>query len=110
MLDLITFQIRSFGVIEFVLISFRSIEKISAKLRDYRAVLQKLFPTLHPDSLLNVSRERLLELLGQTSSGQSLSPTFSQAVEAKLSPPNPQAGRLEAFQTMPEDSSDATDT
>ena len=74
--------------------------------------MQKLFPTIHPDSLLNVSREQLLELLNQTSpsSGQPLSPTFSQAVDAKQSPPNPEAGSLEALQTMPEESSDATDT
>ena len=59
-----------------------------------------------------MSREKLLELLNQTSpaSGQPLSPTFSQAVDAKQSPPNPEAGSLEALQTMPEESSDATDT
>jgi hypothetical protein len=111
MLDLIRFQIRSLGMIEFVLISFRSIEKISATLQDYRAVLQKLFPTLHPDSLLNVSRERLLELLSQTSPGQQpISPSFSAGLDAKPSPPNPEAGSLEALQTMPEESSDTTDT
>jgi hypothetical protein len=98
-------------MIGFVLISFRSIEKISATLQDYRAVLQKLFPTLHPDSLLNVSRERLLELLSQTSPGQQpFSPSFSTGLDAKSSPPNPEAGSLEALQTMPEESSDTTDT
>jgi hypothetical protein len=98
-------------MIESVLISFRSIEKISATLQDYRAVLQKLFPTLHPDSLLNVSRERLLELLSQTSPGQQpISPSFSAGLDAKPSPPNPEAGSLEALQTMPEESSDTTDT
>jgi hypothetical protein len=98
-------------MIKFALISFRSIEKISATLQDYRAVLQKLFPTLHPDSLLNVSRERLLELLSQSSPGQQpLSPSFSAGLEAKPSPPNPEAGSLEALQTMPEESSDTTDT
>ena len=111
MLDLIRFQIRSLGMTEFVLISFRSIEKISATLQDYRAVLQKLFPTQHPDSLLNVSRERLLELLSQTSPGQQpISPSFSAGLDAKPSPPNPEAGSLEALQTMPEESSDTTDT
>jgi hypothetical protein len=72
--------------------------------------LQKLFPNLHPDNLLNVSRERLLELLNQTSSGQPLSPAFSAGVDAKPSPPNPEAGSLEALQTMPEEASDTTDT
>lgn len=98
-------------MIELVLISFRSIEKISATLQDYRAVLQKLFPTLHPDSLLHVSRERLLELLSQTSPDQQpISPSFSAGLDAKPSPPNPEAGSLEALQTMPEESSDTTDT
>lgn len=87
----------------------RSIERISATLQDYRAVLQKLFPSVHPDTLLNVSRERLLELIGQTSPGQPLSPTFSHGVDAKPSPPNPDAGSLEALQTMPEEASDGTD-
>jgi hypothetical protein len=110
MLDLIS-DSRSAQMIEFVLISFRSIEKISATLQDYRAVLQKLFPTQHPDGLLNVSRERLLELLSQTSPGQQpLSPSFSAGLDAKPSPPNPEAGSLEALQTMPEESSDTTDT
>jgi hypothetical protein len=109
-LDLIFNPNRPLGMIEFLLILFRSIEKIATTLQDYRAVLQKLFPTLHPDSLLNVSRERLLELLSQTSPLQPLSPTFSQGVDAKPSPPNPEAGSLEALQTMPEEASDTTDT
>jgi hypothetical protein len=96
--------------IAFLLILLRSIEKISATLQDYRAVLQKLFPTLHPDSLLNVSRERLLELLSQRSPSQPLSPTFSAGLDVKPSPPNPEAGSLEALQTMPEEASDSTDT
>lgn len=99
-----------FKMIEFLLSLFRSMEKISATLQDYRAVLQKLFPTVHPDSLLNVPRERLLELLTHTSSAQPLSPTFSQGVDAKPSPPNPEAGSLEALQTMPEEASDTTET
>jgi hypothetical protein len=99
------------GMIELVLIPFRSIEKISATLQDYRAVLQKLYPTLHPNSLLHVSREKLLELLSQTSPDQqSLSPSFSAGLDVKPSPPNPEAGSLEALQTMPEESSDTTDT
>ena len=88
----------------------RSIEKISATLQDYRAVLQKLFPTVHPDTLLNVPRERLLELISQTSPGQPLSPTFSQVVDTKPSPPNPEAGSLEALQTMPEEAIDGLET
>lgn len=67
---------------------------------------------MHPDTLLNVPRERLLELINHTSPshGQSLSPPISQVVEAKPSPPNPEAGSLEALQTMPEEASDTSDT
>ena len=89
----------------------RSIEKISSTLQDYRAILQKLFPNTHPERLLNVPRERLVELITQTSpSSISLSPSISQATESRATPPNPEAGSLEALQTLPEENSDTTES
>ncbi|KAL9108320.1 MAG: hypothetical protein Q9227_006919 [Pyrenula ochraceoflavens] len=92
--------------------SRRSIEKISATLQDYRGILQQIFPSVHPDTLVNLPREKLLELINHHGTQQPPSPATSHGVhsEAQLSPVTAEAGSLEALQVMPEEeSSDGSD-
>ncbi|KAJ5109600.1 hypothetical protein N7532_002245 [Penicillium argentinense] len=50
----------------------RHVEKLSTTLDEYRSVLSKLFPDLAPESLVNLSREKLLELTGTYDNLESL--------------------------------------
>lgn len=84
----------------------RSVEKISQTLQEYRAILQKLFPTTHPDQLKDLSRERLITLISKSSPFHPPSPR-TPSVEEKPPPVNPDARSLEQLQPMPEDSNDA---
>ncbi|KAJ9610516.1 hypothetical protein H2200_005293 [Cladophialophora chaetospira] len=85
--------------------SRRSVEKISQTLQEYRGILQKLFPSVHPDQLKDLSRERLVELIHKSSPFHPPSPR-TPSVEEKPPPVNPDAANLEQLQPMPEDSND----
>ncbi|KKK19394.1 hypothetical protein ARAM_004268 [Aspergillus rambellii] len=102
--------------------SRRHIEKLSATLDEYRTVLEKLFPNVTPEALVNLPRERLLELTSkgldlaqlqlqprpqsQTTGAHPASPATSGSIEAHVSPISNEDGNLESLQTMPEESSD----
>lgn len=84
----------------------RSVEKISATLEVYRGILQKLFPTVHPDMLEELPREKLIDMITKNSPlTEPLSPVTPNMDEK---PPeiSPDAGSLELLQTMPEDGMD----
>ena len=83
----------------------RSIEKISQTLQEYRGILQKLFPSVHPDQLKDLHRERLVELIQRSSPFHPPSPR-TPSVEDKPPPGNSDAANLEQLQPIPEDSND----
>nr|AOP12491.1 transcription factor ClrB-E [Penicillium oxalicum] len=100
--------------------SRRHVEKLSTTLDEYRSILSKLFPNIAPESLVNLSREKLLELATGTSSAASLaqaphssaathqaphpaSPATSGSVEAHVSPLSNEDDNLESLQSMPEE-------
>ncbi|EXJ67559.1 uncharacterized protein A1O5_09572 [Cladophialophora psammophila CBS 110553] len=85
--------------------SRRSVEKISQTLQEYRTILQKLFPNVHPDQLKDLPRERLVELIQKSSPFHPPSPR-TPSVEEKPPPLNPDAANLEQLQPTPEDSND----
>lgn len=84
----------------------RSVEKISHTLQEYRGILQKLFPSVHPDQLKDLPRERLVELIQKSSPFHPPSPR-TPSVEEKPPPVNPDAANLEQLQPMPEDNNDS---
>lgn len=91
--------------------SRRHVEKLSTTLDEYRGVLEKLFPNIEPENLVNLPREKLLELTGKGSQLQSqsphpASPATSASVEAHVSPVSNEDGNLESLQTMPEEPND----
>lgn len=91
-----------FGRVAYILL-IRSVEKISATLEIYRGILQKLFPTVHPDLLEELPREKLIDMITKNSPlTEPLSPVTPNLDEK---PPeiSPDAGSLELLQTMPED-------
>lgn len=80
-------------------------EKISQTLQEYRAVLQKLFPNVHPDQLKDMSRDRLIELISKSNPFHPPSPR-TPSVDEKPPPVNPDAGSLEQLQPMPDEGND----
>ena len=80
-------------------------EKISQTLQEYRGILQKLFPNVHPDTLKDLPRERLVELIQKSSPFHPPSPR-TPSVEEKPPPVNPDAVNLEQLQPMPEDTNE----
>lgn len=102
--------------------SRRHVEKLSTTLDEYRNILGKLFPNVPPESLVNLPREKLLELIGNYASLTSLpctqgpaaphpaSPATSVSVEAHVSPLSNEDDNLEALQTMPEEIEDSRNT
>ncbi|KAJ5120998.1 uncharacterized protein N7515_008959 [Penicillium bovifimosum] len=94
--------------------SRRHVEKLSTTLEEYRSILGKLFPNFAPESLVNLSREKLLELTTTTSGSypQGLShhggsPATSASLDAHVSPTSGDDDNLEALQTMPEELPDS---
>lgn len=87
----------------------KSVEKTNATLQEYREVLQKLFPAIHPDQLKGLSRENLVELLAKASPGTILSPPSPITPGLDEKPPEvcPDAANLEQLQPMPEESDGA---
>jgi hypothetical protein len=80
-------------------------------LDEYRSVLGKLFPDLAPESLVNLPREKLLELTTGSSSyslarAHPASPATSNSVEAHVSPLSNEDDNLESLQSMPEELDD----
>ncbi|KIW18525.1 hypothetical protein PV08_02813 [Exophiala spinifera] len=86
----------------------RGVEKISQTLQDYRGVLQKLFPNMHPDQLREMSRDSLVELISKRSPCHPPSPR-TPSVDEKPHLVNPEAGSLEQLQPMPEEGSEVLD-
>ncbi|ETN46206.1 uncharacterized protein HMPREF1541_00390 [Cyphellophora europaea CBS 101466] len=84
--------------------SRRSVEKISQTLQEYRAILQKLFPNVHPESLAALSRDKLIDIMSKSNPYQTPSP-LSPGQDDKLSI-HPDAGSLEQFQPLPEEPQD----
>ena len=93
---------------ESLLTASRSVEKISQTLQQYRAILQKLFPSVHPEQLQGLSRERLIDLISKTNPFQAPSPI----TPCSDRPPSihPDAGSLEQLQPLPEDTVDTFET
>ncbi|KAE8355702.1 fungal-specific transcription factor domain-containing protein [Aspergillus coremiiformis] len=91
--------------------SRRHVEKLSTTLDEYRGVLEKLFPNIPPENLVNLPREKLIELTGKSCQLQMpphpVSPATSASVEAHVTPVSSEDGNLESLQTMPEESSDS---
>ncbi|KAK5940200.1 hypothetical protein PMZ80_007620 [Knufia obscura] len=92
--------------------SRRSLEKISETLQEYRGVLQKLFPTVHPDQLKELTRESLVELLARTSPHAVVSPPspITPGIDDKPPHVSPDAANLEQLQPMPEEVTDGTES
>ncbi|KAI9376449.1 fungal-specific transcription factor domain-containing protein [Aspergillus egyptiacus] len=94
--------------------SRRHVEKLSTTLDEYRAILEKLFPGTTPEALLNLPREKLLELTTkgfahaqtQGPNAHPTSPATSASHDAHVSPISNEDGNLESLQTMPEESND----
>jgi Fungal specific transcription factor domain len=86
----------------------RSVEKISATLQKYRGILQKLYPTVHPDLLADLPRETLIEMISTNSPIEPPSP-ITPTVDERAPHISPDAGSLEALQSMPDDSNDGSD-
>ncbi|KAJ5580310.1 Transcription factor [Penicillium hispanicum] len=93
----------------------RHVEKLSTTLEEYRVILGRLFPNISPESLVNLSRERLLELTTMASSStqaqcnpkHSTSPSTLASIETHLSPLSNEDDNLESLQTMPEELEDS---
>lgn len=92
----------------------RHVEKLSTTLEEYRSILGKLFPNFAPESLINLPREKLLELTTASSgshiqglSHHAESPATSTSLEAHVSPLSNDDDNLEALQTMPEELPDS---
>lgn len=85
-------------------------EKLSTTIDEYRSVFEKLFPTTSPDSLVQLPREKLLELLGipkpESHVQHPMSPATSASFVAHISPTSNDDGSLESLHTMPQESSD----
>ncbi|KAJ5180935.1 hypothetical protein N7492_004145 [Penicillium capsulatum] len=89
--------------------SRRHVEKLSTTLDEYRSVLSKLFPSFAPESLVNLSRDRLLELLSgsasipqpQVNGMHAASPATSGSMDAHVSPFSNEDDNLESLQSMP---------
>ncbi|CAG7945395.1 unnamed protein product [Penicillium olsonii] len=97
--------------------SRRHVEKLSTTLEEYRSILGRLFPDLPPESLINLPREKLLELTTASASSQiqhlahhAESPATSVSLEAHLSPLSNEDDNLESLQTMPEEVPDSRNT
>ncbi|KAJ5325166.1 Transcription factor [Penicillium brevicompactum] len=97
--------------------SRRHVEKLSTTLEEYRSILGRLFPDLPPESLVNLSREKLLELTTasagshvQTLSQHPESPATSASLDAHLSPCSNEDDNLESLQSMPEELPDSRNT
>ena len=87
----------------------RSVEKISHTLQQYRSILQKLFPMIHPEQLQGLTREKLVDLISKTSSFQPPSPLSPNSDDKPISVHH-DAGSLEQLQPLPEDSLDDFET
>ncbi|KAJ5109511.1 Transcription factor [Penicillium angulare] len=91
--------------------SRRHVEKLSTTLDEYRVILGRLFPNIPPESLVNLSREKLLELTSAPSSSvqvqthmqHATSPSTSGSMEAHVSPLSHEDDNLESLQSMPEE-------
>lgn len=88
--------------------SRKSVEKINETIQEYRSVLQKLFPAVHPDQLKSLDREGLLNLLARTGLGAILPPPspVTPGLDEKSPDISPDAVNLEQLQPMPADSDD----
>jgi hypothetical protein len=87
----------------------RSLEKVSSTLKVYREILQKLFPTVHPDLLEELPREKLIDMITKNSPlAEPLSP-ITPSLDEKPPEISPDAGSLEILQTMPEDVMESND-
>ncbi|OOF90955.1 hypothetical protein ASPCADRAFT_177962 [Aspergillus carbonarius ITEM 5010] len=95
--------------------SRRHVEKLSTTLDEFRGVLEKLFPGIPAETLVNLPREKLLELTGkgssqmQTQAPHPASPATSASMEAHTSPASSEDGNLESLQTIPDHTSDIRD-
>ncbi|RAK77057.1 putative C6 transcription factor [Aspergillus fijiensis CBS 313.89] len=91
--------------------SRRHVEKLSTTLDEFRGVLEKLFPGFPAETLVNLPREKLLDLVGkgpshvQTQPPHPASPATSASAEAHTSPASSEDGNLESLQTIPDHTS-----
>ncbi|CAG8145492.1 unnamed protein product [Penicillium salamii] len=97
--------------------SRRHVEKLSTTLEEYRSILGRLFPDLPPESLVNLSREKLLELTTASAGSQiqalaqhAESPATSVSLDAHMSPLSNEDDNLESLQSMPEELPDSRNT
>ncbi|RAL11890.1 putative C6 transcription factor [Aspergillus homomorphus CBS 101889] len=91
--------------------SRRHVEKLSTTLDEFRGVLEKLFPGFPAETLVNLPREKLLDLVGkgpshvQTQPPHPASPATSASAEAHTSPASSEDGNLESLQAIPDHTS-----
>ncbi|KPI43036.1 Regulatory protein GAL4 [Cyphellophora attinorum] len=78
---------------------------IEKSLQEYRAILQKLFPNVHPEQLAGMSREKLIDLISKTGPFQAPSPVTPGQEEKQLGS-HADAGTLEQLQPLPEEPED----
>ncbi|EEP77531.1 conserved hypothetical protein [Uncinocarpus reesii 1704] len=89
------------------------VEKLSSTVEEYRTVFDKLFPSVPLQSLLNLPREKLLELASNAQSHPESSPVpasaskYSPSAENHVSPLPPDDENLESLQTMPDDTTES---
>lgn len=117
----------------------RHVEKLSSALEEYKGIAEKLFPGLTLESLIGLSRERLLELASeskvqspieqppaqqpqtqpqkqqqqqqeQKQQQQAPSPATSPPVETHVSPLSAEDENLESLQAMPEESGESRES
>lgn len=87
-------------------------EKLSAMVAEYKAIVDKLLPDTSPQSLVQLSREELLQLAldGQHLPQRPVSPVTSPPLGSHVSPLSPDDKNLESLQTMPEESGDSRES
>ncbi|OJD15851.1 hypothetical protein AJ78_03948 [Emergomyces pasteurianus Ep9510] len=90
--------------------SRRHVEKLSNTLDEYRSVIEKLFPAVVVESLINLSREELLEMIANSPPQAPPSPITAPIEEPTVSPLSPEDENLESLQTMPEESGDSQES
>ena len=85
---------------------------MSETLHEYRGVLQKLFPRVHPDQLKDLTRDSLVELVAKASPYTVVSPPspVTPGLDERPLHVSPDAANLEQLQPMPEEVTDGADS
>ncbi|KAL4784910.1 fungal-specific transcription factor domain-containing protein [Aspergillus varians] len=91
----------------------RPLQRKSATSPNYRGALERLFPDIAPDNLVNLSREKMLDLVaarGSQSSEQQDSPAITASIDTHASPLSIKRPDLEGLHSMPGEELDTCQT